>query len=364
MTDDPLNKRRITKTMKKSSLLESMETFVVVSVITALIWLYAEGETIETQSKKLTIRFVPPSPGLVVSLPGHETNDEGEVEMTVGVTIQASRGDWPRINEWIRQNSVEIEVRTPTGDTEDQTFTLRDALNQSSLADLNAYVNEVDQQNVTVQIIRLVEESMPVQIDTGDLQLSDEKPTVVPNRVTVQMPASTAKLVRDQGLKLVAELKKEDTENLPEDTQQVTTVRLDLPSELQGQPFVSMKQDQADVTFILRKETEQLVLPRVQVRLLMSDIITQRYGDILLDPESQRILSVTLSGPAETLARIEKDPSLVNAWILIKLSDLANDEASHTATLNIDVPEGVTVVSKDPNLTTVTYKATELQAQP
>jgi len=112
------------------------------------------------------------------------------------------------------------------------------------------------------------------------------------------------------------------------------------------------------VTFVVRKLKEELVLPRVQVRLLLSDEITGDY-DIKIDPESQRIISVSLSGPAETIRRIEEDPGLVRASILIKLADLTSHD-SHTAQLLIDAPDGVQATATEPDLTTITYTATEL----
>ena len=348
--------------MKQNALLESLETILVVTVITALIWLYAEGETIATQSKKLQVRFVPPTAGLAVSIPGQPANETGIAEVTVTANIQASRGDWPRINDWVRENTIDLEVRTPSADTEEQAITLRDALNLSSLTSINAFVKEVDPPDVTVRIQRLVQESMAIRLERGDLELSDEEPTVTPSRVAVTMPANVAELVHERGLKLVARLDELDPATLVEDTQEVASVRLDLPTELQGLPFIRPGRDQVDVTFVVRKVTEEIQLPRVQVRLLVSDAITGRY-DIQIDPENQRILSVTLSGPAKAIRRIEEDPSLVSASILIKLADLTNSEDNHAAPLNIDVPEGVEVTAVEPNLTTITYTATELDAQ-
>ncbi len=348
--------------MKQSKLLEMLETVLVVTVITALIWLYAEGETIQTQSKKIKVRLVPPTAGLVVSIPGQPATETGIASVTVTASLQASRGDWPRINDWLRENEVDIEVRTPTASTEEQTIDVRQELNESPLADINAFVKEVDQPNLSARIQQLRQVQMGVLAEIGTLELSDEEPTFNPSRVVVSMPAELAEQVREQNLKLTGRLDLLDESTLVEDTQEVANVQLDLPTELQDLPFVRPEQDRIDVTFVVRKLTEELVLPRVQVRLLLSDEITGKY-DIKIDPESQRIISVSLSGPAETIRRIQEDQGLVRASIRIKLGDLTSQD-NHAAQLLIDAPDGVEATATESDLTTITYKAIELTPQP
>ncbi len=350
--------------MKQSSLLEVLETVLVVTVITALIWLYAEGETINTQTRTVKVRLVPPTAGLVVSTPGQASSETGVVELSTEVTIQASRGDWPRIAEWVRRETVDIEVPDPgSALSKEQQINLREALNLSALTDVNAFVKEVDPPNVSVRIQQLQDVPMGIRVEQGDLEISDvAPPTPKQERVTVTMPAEAAQMVQDQNLKLIARLDQLDPSTLDEDTQENPSVVLDLPPELQDMPFVKLNQERVVVTFIVRKVTEQIDLPRVQVRLRISDDITGRY-QIRIDPENQRILRVTLRGPSEVMDRIGQDDSLVYASIQIKLADLTRED-NHNAPLEIHVPEGVKVVATEPALSTITYTATPLADQP
>ena len=351
--------------MKQGALLETLETILVVTVITVLIWLYAEGETINPESKKIKVRFVPPTAGLVVTLPGQPSTEFGVAATTVTATIQASRGDWPKIHEWVRKETIDIEVKVPVTDTEDQLINLREALNQSALADVNAFVKETDPATVTVRVRQLQEVPMGISIDRGELELSDFEPTFTPDTVTVTMPAEAAQLVRSQNLKLVARLDLLDPDSLAEDTQNIESVELNLPAELQPYaPITKLAQNKTDVTFVVRKYTETYELPAVQVRLSISDDITGLYR-IRFEPESQRFLRVTVRGPADTIRRIKEDTnsSLVRASVLIKMADLGPD-GNQAAPLEIFVPEGVQVIAKEPNLTTITYVATPLNDQP
>lgn len=350
--------------MKKGALLEGLETVLVVTVIAALIWLYAEGETVITQSLRVNVRFVAPTTGMAVSLTDQESSVVGGAVLDVQAALQATQGDLPRIADWVRNETIDIEVRVPSSTDEVQVINLKDVLNQSPLADINAFVKETSPETVAVRVQQLRTVDMGIRIQQGDLELSEEAPPIiVPDKVAVTMPANLAQQVSEQSIKLVARLDLLDKETLEQDTQNVETVELDLPPELQNQPHVTLSRPRAEASFLVRKNTTEYTLERVQVRLRITDDITGLYR-IQIDPSSQRILRVKLRGPNEAIKRIENDPSLVRASILIKMEDLTNSTNNRTAPLDIFLPEGVTIISLEPNLTTVTYTAEKLDPQP
>lgn len=344
--------------MKKGALLESLETVLVVTVITMLIWLYAEGETIQTEEREIQVRFVAPTTGLAITVSGQEP---GTTTVRISATLQASRGDWDRITEWVRSETVEIEVNAPETADEEQTLNLLEALNRSPLAEVHAFVKEVSPQSVTVRVQKLVTVEMGLRIDPGELELTADEPTFSPDTIEVQLPTEDARMVEDFHLKLVARLDKIDADTLKEDTHNVVSVELSLPPELQNRPHIKLARESVDVTFLVDKLTEEIQRDRVQVRLTISDEITGLY-QIQIDPDTQRFITVTLRGPKEAINRIKEEPDLVRAQIILKLSDL-QDDASHAAPLYIDVPEGVTVVSPEP-IQMVTYTVTALTPQP
>lgn len=356
--------------MKKGALLESLETVLVVTVITALIWLYAEGETILTENRQITIQFVTPTPGLAITLP---TGAPGNTTTQVTASIQASSGDWARISDWARNQVVEIEVKVPPADVyeNEQTINLLDALNSSPLADVRAFVKEVSPNTKTVRVQKLEYVEMGIRAEAGELELSplpDEAPTFVPDRVRVQLPSIDAELVRSQNLKLTAHLDRLDPDSLVEDTQKTASVDLSLPTELLNRPHITMDQDSVDATFILDKLTREITLNRVQVKLNISDDLTKY--NIEIEDTERFIPAVVLKGPEAIINRIEQQMSdevpggrdLVRAQITIKHSDLLEPEP-YSAVLYIDVPEDVTILSPLPNQTFITYTVTDPDEQ-
>ncbi len=355
--------------MKKGALLETLETVLVVTVITLLIWLYAEGETIQTQEREISIRFVAPTPGLAITIPNQEL---GTAEIKLPATLLASSGDWDKIKEWVSSKTIEIEVNTlANGITdEEQTLNLRDALNNSPLADVRAFVKEVSPPSVTVRVQKLVTVEMGLRVNPGGLKLTADEPTflvdnIPVDKIQVELTTEDARMVEELGLKLVADLNELDDSTLKEDTHNVVPVELSLPPELQNKPHITLTHESVVVSFLVDSLTKEYGLSSVQVRLMISDVITRDY-DILINPEAQRIMPVTVKGSEEAIRRIKEEPGLVKASITIKLSDLQEDPP-HSAPLDIYVPKGVTVVSPDPLPTityTYTYKVTEIDSQP
>lgn len=357
--------------MKKGALLESLETVLVVTMITMLIWLYAEGETIITQSRTVTVRFVPPTTDLVaITIPDQEP---GTTTLKISAKLQASSGDWKRISDWLRNNTIEIDVDAPTENDEGQTLNLLEALNNSPLAELRAFVKEVSPPTLTVRVQALEIVEMGLIAEYGDLELStepSEEPTFFPSKVRVILPSNDAAYVRQQNLKLTAHLDRLDRSLLKEGTQQKASVELSLPTEIQNTPHITLDTDFVDATFILDERTRQIDLQDVQVRLNISDDLSGKYK-FTIDEKQRYIPVVTLKGPEEIINGIEKQasqeiptgPDLVRAQITIKYSNLEEPEP-FAAPLYIDVPDGVTLVSPLPNETFISYTATELNPQP
>ena len=354
--------------MKKGTLLETLETILVVTVITMLIWLYAEGETVQIHERVITVRFVAPiTKGLAITVPNQEP---GTTEINVSATLQASSGDWDKIKEWVSSETIEIEVDTlASGVTdEQQTLNLLDALNNSSLAEVRAFVKEVSPPSVTVRVQKLVTVEMGLRVNPGKLKLTADAPTffvdnIQIDKIEVELPTEYAKLAED--LKLIARVDKLDPDTLKEDTHNVCTVDLSLPPQLIDRPHVTLTRESLEVSFLVDKSNKEIELDRVQIRVSLSDDLTGDY-DFKIDPDTQKFIPVTLEGPEEIIDRLAKDiktqPDLVRASIIIKHSDIQGD-GPHAAQLFIDVPQGVTVVSPDPSQT-VTYSVTELPTQP
>lgn len=336
--------------MNKGVLLENLETVLVVTVIAVLIWLFAEGETVEPLTKTVRVEFITPHKDLAVSVQGAA---QGSAVQEVEVTFQVSQSNKRKIEQMIRDQTVKVEVQDPKDAGPEQTINLKDELSRSSLADLGAYIQKTEPQTVAVGVMTLQTVSLGIEAVLGELELSDHPPTFSPAQVRVTLPQRLADLARDRDLKLLARLDELDASQFQEDIQEVRKVRLSLPTEL-ASPHAVFSPKSTEVTFVVRKLTKQITLEGVQVRLMISAEFAGKYP-ALIDPQ-QEFQRVTLKGPTEAIDRIDANHDLVVAFLLLKSSDL-NEPGDHSAPLDILVrtTDRVQIVSPLPLQTMIDY---------
>jgi len=331
--------------MNKGALLETLETGLVVTVITVLIWLFAEGETIQPVTKTVDIEFVAPNTTMAVEIDGEPTATQLK---KVDITLQVSRSNRGKIDQYLREQAIKIEVQPTEAGTTVQVINLKDELAASPLTELGGYVQSTDPSTYAVRLIELRTIDMPIVPLLGELQLSEEAPKFKHEIIPVTLPKDLADRAVAEGLSLYAMMNKLDTSSFVEGNQFTRNVKLELPPELEN-PHAKFDPNNV-VTFIVLKRTQDITLPQVQVRVAISDLWTGQY-QIEIEPE--RFIEVDLRGSAEVIEDIGQNNELV--WALIKLNSDDLAEGTHQAPLNIFVPEGVAVVSPKPLRTMIDY---------
>jgi len=332
--------------MNKGDLLETLETALVVTVITVLIWLYAEGETIQLVTKTVDIEFVAPNATMAIELNGKPADARVK---EVDISYQVSRSNRSKVEQFLReQQAIKIEVRTNGEGGSEQIIDLKDDLSASPLAEMGAYIQSTDPPTATVRLIELRTVTLPIEPLLGELELSEEAPTFSPAQVELTLPKDLADLAQAKGLSLNALMNELDASRFEEDTQNVRKVRLGLPPEL-ASPHARFNPN-TEVTFVVLKRTHEITLDRVQVRVSISDAWT---GKRQITIDTQQFIEVQLKGPAEVIDRIDETNELV--WATLKLNSDDLTEGDHQAPLNILVPEGVTIVSPQPLQTMIDY---------
>jgi hypothetical protein len=332
--------------MNKGTLLETLETVLVVTVIAVLIWLFAEGETIQPVTKTVAIEFVAPNATLAVEVNGEPAENRTQ---EVDINLQVSRSNRSKIEEFLQgQQAIRIEVRPTNNGDPEQIIDLKNELSTSALAERGAYIQSTDPPTTAVRLIELRTISLPIEPLLGELELSEEAPTFSPAQTQVTLPKDLADLAQAKGLSLSAMMNELDASSFVEDLQYVRKVKLTLPAEL-ASPYAKFNPN-TEVTFLVLKRTSDLTLKQVQVRVAISDLWTGKY-QIQIDPD--RFIEVQLRGPAEVIDRIDKSNELV--WALLKLNSDDLTQGEHQAPLYILVPEGVTVVSPEPLQTMIDY---------
>lgn len=319
------------------TLWDKIKSFFTVTLITVLIWLYAEGTHVKTFTKEpIDVQFVGPG--------GEELAIGPVKELTVDVTFRSSEAVKQRIL------SRPIQIIVEPGPRPLQTINMADALESSSLGDLAANVIETDPAQVELTVEPLETVTLPVEVVHGEVEMV-APPVIDPPQVLATMPRSRANLA--QASKAIARLDMERLQRLDENVEQTDMVTVEAPPELQEEDWPTFDPIQVRVTYTIREQSGRAELTSVPIWISATSNILERWNIKLSENVVQE--KVVLLGPSDVIAQIEANEIQVRAEVRLRPAQL--EEGVRTAELIIsDLPPSVTVLSPNP-LPTVTIIA-------
>jgi len=323
--------------MGKSSLRQKIETFLVVTVITLLVWLYAEGRNVTTYTNEpVPVKFVSgDGEGLTISPDGPQrvlVSFEGSTAMKQA--LEAITEDGPIALPVVEQPNAPSAV---------QNIVMKDALNTSVLRELGIQVTATDPAVLPVTVRRLVSVEIPVEPIVSDVELATTS-AVEPARVQVKVPAPLASMAEE--LSLIARVTEEDLADLPANTPRAVSVRLELPEPLRDQP-VELATRNVAVTVTVRKQSDTITLTSVPIHINAPPLLLRRYRIDL--PEDQVVIrDVKLSGSADAIASIRDKQFRV--WAELRPTADELDAGMDQAQLYPHLPPGVRLDSPLPRV--------------
>jgi len=318
--------------MAQYSLRQKLETFIVVTVITMLVWLYAEGRNVtEYVNEPIDVKFVPADDtGFTVS-----PDDKHRVQ----ITFQGSTATKQALEALLADGPIVI----PIAEDEPAEIIYQTRLNESKLADLGIQVTRTDPERRIVEIRRIVSVKMPIEVTVEGVELSG-LPTAEPREVEVRLPSTLAGLARD--LPLGVTLTADDLSALRPGEEAIVQARVTLPEVLRGQE-VDLPIRTATVALTIRKQTRTTTLTTVPIHLSLPPLLLDQYR-IRLPDDQQVLREVQLTGPADGIKAIESKEYRVWAEVRPSEEDLASDP--YLAQLHLRIPNGVRVDSPIPRV--------------
>lgn len=315
---------------------EKIETYIVVTIIAALVWLYAEGENVRDYPREaVQVQVVAPS--------GTEMSVEPAEPQLVLMSVRASSGQMQALRRRIGEGPFMITVgENVSNGVADRTIVLQNALAQVPvIAERGINVLEVEPATINVHIERIVSRSLPVDVQAGDVQLAGQ-PNVEPAQVTITTVHSVAQQLAGQ--RTVADLTRLDLSALEPNVSHT----LDVPVEL---PFAAdMSQMRVDpgsvlVTLTIRKVTDRVTLTSIPVNVSLPPRLLSQYN-LQLDEDQLVVRDVVLEGPAEVIERIRNRQAKV--WAELRPTADQLDAGVESVPLYLSAPAGVTLVTPLP----------------
>ncbi len=318
--------------MAQRKLHEKVETWIVVTIITVLVWLYAEATVLKQETGK--------SVQLILDEPTNRYAITPSAA-TVRVSYRGSSGQIQQFNEMTALPLVhEID---PTGVTETvtRTLVLSEALVRAGLGEVGITELVVEPDTLTVTLEPLVSIELPVVVQTTNLELNGE-PAAEPATISVTAPLDTVEALRGQSV--IAPLVGADTGEGTGLERVAPSVPLIFPDDLDlNSPWVTAEVRAVRVNYTLANNIDTVVVGRVPLYINLPVDVQLRYT-VRPQDQSNFLRDVELQGPADVIARLRaNDPGLV-VRAELSITDLSKIEQTSLERPIIIAPPGITPV--------------------
>lgn len=314
-------------------MLQFIRTVLLVSLITGLLWLYAESEVVKRHEIELDVRFAPAA--------GRQLMIDPAEPRRVRVILRSSNAVSAELERRTRAGGMTIEISDdPNKPDGRRPIFLKERLAATPpMADMGLNILEVQPAEIEVDVQRMVTINLPVTVLAEGVTLGSV--AVEPATVGVTLPASQA--ARWEKAKVEARPDPRELANLPLNQPQSINVPLRLPDAMRASK-ATLAASGVKVTLSVRKLTESYVLRSVPVLLLCPPAELERQW-VKIDDDQAVLRNISVTGPSDVIERIRTEQIRVFAELRLTADDIekaATKEAASGSVL-INLPPGVTV---------------------
>ena len=330
--------------------------YALVTLITVLIWLYAEGRNVAA--------FVPPQPVPVRATLTAE--DLIIIDQQPERVIPRFKGATSELDKLKR--ALRFGFRLEVTDTEPGTksIVLAQALRTADpIADLNVSLISVEPETMQLEIDRLATRSVAVNFEPEQVQLVSGTQSVEPAQVQLTAPEGLLERAGIELSELVLEAEPlQDLAALPPGEPQTVRAQVVLPEPLADHPHVRVSPSEVELSFTIDRKEETLVLPTVPVQVLALPSDMSRYT-VRMAEGSRLLRDVRVSGPTELIRKLRNHEVRVHALLPLSSDDLAQGVGEESvANVIFDAPPGLRVRSDDTAVRFTIGRSDEAQAMP
>lgn len=295
--------------MAKRKFHEKVETWIIVTVIAVLVWLYAEATVLKENSKSIEVRFTGPTNSYAV---------DPRTDQSVRVSFKSSSGQWQQFQELTGQTLIIAVDAQPGQDQQEIIVQLADELLATELGDLGITDLVTDPPSMTVNLREIQTMVLDIEVDSGNAQL--ETSSVEPQSITVTAPVNVIEQYKDA--KIIARLPAEEVAGKQPGQQGVATgVRLEFPEGLSpNDTWVTAVVPDAQINYTLADSDRSTVMSTVPILI---NLPVDQQNSYLIKLPSQVLRDVRITGPAEVIDGIESDDPRYAVWAEIKPDNLA-----------------------------------------
>jgi len=291
-------------------------TVATVTAVALLLWLWAAGQTTESTTAVVQVRFASGDPARSAMLPATATSVE--------VRLRGSRRDLDEAANRLGTRVLELRSGGPgiPATVGTHLIDLATAIGRSEeIARLRASVDSVTPSAATVEVVELAEVQAKVVPELPGVRLAGDA-SVDPERVTVRMPASLLRRLEGPP-RIEAFVPPSRSELLAAGRRHAVEVPLRLPESLEvDAAFVSIEPERARVSFTVADRSRTATLPLVPVQVAGPPEDLDGFVVTLADGQ-EFLRDVEVRGRADLVRDLEEGRARAIAFVHLGADDLA-----------------------------------------
>ncbi|MCC6968920.1 MAG: hypothetical protein IT434_01740 [Phycisphaerales bacterium] len=309
-----------------------VKTFILVTFVTALIWIFAEGESLTRRSLKADVFFESDAAGeRVIAVSDAAWRDR--VDIVVQGTASAVTEAESVLRRAVRLRPGMSGVPSQSGEF---TVDLEQALSDApELAAAGITIARADPPAVTVRIDQLQEKTLPVVLDAPGVDI--EGPAeVTPSSVKLRLPAEFASRLTPDTPARVRIPAETLAKLVPGRKESIASLPIELPTAVVGAHSTKFDPPTCSVSITLRNNTASHKLSSVPVFIKLAAVEMGKW-DITINEADRFLTDVTVTGPSDLVERVRRGDLKVVATVPLSFEELERAIAAKDALFS-DLP--------------------------
>ncbi|QOJ00240.1 MAG: hypothetical protein HRU70_06960 [Phycisphaeraceae bacterium] len=307
-------------------MLQRVPMLIVVTLISATVWLFAESESLREKEISLPIEFAS-EPGSSLLL---EVSDGQNWRDRALVSVRGSTSALSALEEQakraIRLTPDREGMPSLSGET---LLDLRDVLTRTpEIGGRGLRITRIEPSAIRVWIDEQVTKELEVVVDAGSADL-DGVPRPSVTRARLRMPKSQERILRADA-RVTARVAPESlTALVPGRKETLTGVRLLPPIELSGLParHIRVEPSSASVELTLRNRTAQHTLQQVYIQVSLPPRDVGQW-DVKIENDRAFFENVVATGPAELIGELKAGRMSAVALLQLSYEELNRRESA------------------------------------